>query len=592
MTKTKEHRTPRTRWIDGGILAVALLAMAAWGGLALRENPTTDFDDAYMFLRYAKNFLAGDGVAWNPGGPPVYGTTSLLHFAVVTALWAVFPGADPGGFLVAVSLVTALLGLGFLVLGCRRLSRSRLLGSRLVLPAAVVPVFLASSTFLFHATSGMDTALGFAANGLLILAGLRWIARPGPGSLALVVVAAYLSFSARPDNLLHATFFPLVGMALLGERGGRRRWRNLAAYAVALGAVLAVDTAVKVMVFGGALPLSFYAKRSGFYEGYVGYPRWNPVAYLFEILRLVAPFLVAVALFVTRRSARLVAALLAPAALTWAYYFSVVQIMAQKARFYVPSTPFLAVAAVLVVDRYVARADGWDPAPGDDAAPRGTALEGARVRLLRGAAVAALVLASSSALVEGKLVSAWAKYGLERPAPVESSTVTSTAAESPLPSLDWWTSIQAFGELARQLPAGTRVAMSEHGLVAALAPQIEVIDMVGLHDPYFAHRGFDVDELLGREPDLIWFPHPDYTRMIAELWDAEALWGNYDVYPDAFGLGLAIRRRAPQGEDIAERVELAWRSLYGALQMEDYRAVPAFDVDPPSRVSEVGTGEP
>src|SRR5262244_3673254 len=42
---------------------------------AIAAAPPTDFDDAYMYLRYAHNLLRGHGISWNPG-TPVYGPTS------------------------------------------------------------------------------------------------------------------------------------------------------------------------------------------------------------------------------------------------------------------------------------------------------------------------------------------------------------------------------------------------------------------------------------------------------------------------------------------------------------------------------------
>ena len=50
------------------------------------------FDDAYMFIRYANNLLAGYGHAWNPGGEQTFGSTSLTHLGVVTLLKACFGG--------------------------------------------------------------------------------------------------------------------------------------------------------------------------------------------------------------------------------------------------------------------------------------------------------------------------------------------------------------------------------------------------------------------------------------------------------------------------------------------------------------------
>ena len=52
-------------------------------------------DDAYMYSRYAQSLLRGDGMAWNPGGEPTYGATSLFYVPWVAAVSACLPG-DPG----------------------------------------------------------------------------------------------------------------------------------------------------------------------------------------------------------------------------------------------------------------------------------------------------------------------------------------------------------------------------------------------------------------------------------------------------------------------------------------------------------------
>jgi len=41
-----------------------------------------------------------------------------------------------------------------------------------------------------------------------------------------------------------------------------------------------------------------------------------------------------------------------------------------------------------------------------------------------------------------------------------------------------------------EAPPGTSFAMSEHGLVGAHASRAVIIDLLGLHDPFFARNGF------------------------------------------------------------------------------------------------------
>src|SRR5207245_2074135 len=63
-------------------------------------------------------------------------------------------------------------------------------------------------------------------------------------------------------------------------------------------------------------------------------------------------------------------------------------------------------------------------------------------------------------------------------------------APRPLPELDSWRSSLEMAKLAAAAPPGTRWAMSEHGLVAARAPDAIILDVIGLHDRRVALGGF------------------------------------------------------------------------------------------------------
>ena len=68
-------------------------------GIAL--NSGFFHDDAYITLRYAQNFLAGDGIGWNPGDR-VEGYTNFLQLLAVSGLGAL-----------GVDLVSATRGIAF-----------------------------------------------------------------------------------------------------------------------------------------------------------------------------------------------------------------------------------------------------------------------------------------------------------------------------------------------------------------------------------------------------------------------------------------------------------------------------------------------
>jgi hypothetical protein len=100
------------------------------------------------------------------------------------------------------------------------------------------------------------------------------------------------------------------------------------------------------------------------------------------------------------------------------------------------------------------------------------------------------------------------------------------------------------------------------------------VDPLGLHDPFFAHHGFSATEFLDRKPDLIWFPHPDYSKIISSILDDPKFWAEYDYYPEAFDYGLAIRRDSKNYTSIYKAVEDVWKIYYPLQDIEKSIAHP------------------
>src|SRR5262249_47366024 len=142
-------------WLVAGLIAAAVLVERV---RAIAAAPPTDFDDAYMYLRYAHNLLRGHGISWN-AGTQVYGPTSLLHLALVAAI-----GRREG-----VSAAAALLATGALAALAARFGR----GPGWAFIAAIPPLVCYTEPFWFHATSGMDTTLAVLANTALVAATLH-----------------------------------------------------------------------------------------------------------------------------------------------------------------------------------------------------------------------------------------------------------------------------------------------------------------------------------------------------------------------------------------------------------------------------------
>lgn len=536
-------------------LVAALLAVAAYG-YAICGSAPTRFDDSYMFLRYADGILAGRGHAWNPDGRQVYGSTSLLHVGVVTGLRLCLPGLDDARLLLMASAIPGAVMMVMLVVGCAGCTMHRLLHRRYLLWAGLLlPVLVFDGTVRYHHQTGMDTMLAAACNALLILFTLRLVRQGGVGRVAPVVLFGYLTFLARPDNGVYTTLFPTLCILLLGGE----QWRRLlVVFLSSMAAVLLLDGALKWLIFGNPLPLSFYAKQHGAYRGYANPDGPNPFFYLTTFLTVAIPYICVLLMFARRSTTGVLIALLAPVGVTFGYYFTVNQIMGGAGRFYFSSLPFFVVATAVVVD---------DRLRGGNAVGVFTPKE-----LLWRLVITLLVLVAG----REALGRATARYQARLPQAVDRSGkgIYRTAAAEPLPEVDRWEAIRAMARLAEDAPPGTVIALSEHGLVGASAPQVTLIDLVGLHDRQFALHGFSAEELFRREPDLIWMPHYHYTHILGGILHSERFWRQYTFYPRAFDYGLAIRNDSPRFDRLSELIDRSWKGLYGDRDRSQHTAVP------------------
>lgn len=229
-------------------------SLVFWGaallfvGYALRFFNYAE-DDAFIPMRYARNFWHGDGWVMNPH-ERVEGCTSPLHLWYVTALmgWA---GPDRA------LLFSKFLGLG---VGVGVLWQTRRLG-RLLWPGAVLAGDLAAllvgarPEFALSMINGLET--GFAT---LLLTGAvaQWLREcrcddhAGHGRSAFLFLGAAL---ARPE--LTPAFPVLMAARLLARQGGRAGARPFALYTAAL---CLLETA-RLLFYGDVLPNTFYAKQ-------------------------------------------------------------------------------------------------------------------------------------------------------------------------------------------------------------------------------------------------------------------------------------------------------------------------------------------
>jgi len=503
-------------WASGycvGASITAVLLSIFWLALALWWKPLT-FDDAYMFYRYAMNMRHGLGISWNPDGIPTYGLTSQLW------VWFILPFTflpiSAGNTL---RLASWLAGNAALFMMCftvvRNAGSSPLRFAPLAFAAVALPLLI-NPMFAYHMNTGMDTMLSMLANAALVFALLDYRASPQQRRALFVGFLAFTAVLARPDNVICGLATSLLIWATLPRT---RRWCDLLGLLAFPVLLIAASLLVCRWYFGVALPLSFYAKAMHTYAGFQS-PE-NALKYLFLGSLCALPFLGMVCATYTRQSMALLAAFLLPVAATFLYLLAVRQIMGHYGRYYMPFLPFLIVPALLCAASGLER----------DA-------RGATIRISAAILTAPIAFISASPLWNR---ASDAYFRLILPAPIPVPSLVTTAHE-PLPQVPWFEAIRYLGDdvLAR-LPPGASMAASEVGYLGYIAPRMPIIDLVGLNDTRIGMRGFSMNDLLERAPDLIWFPHLDYTGLRSAMLTDPRLFDRYIVLDEAFNYGLAIR---------------------------------------------------
>ena len=520
----------RRRGASAGFRVATAIPLAVLGAGALGGfSAAGPWDDAYMFSRYAENVLAHHTIAWQPGGEPSWGLTSLLHLAVVLGI-RLAAGPQPALTLTLASLAAGAIFLAALLHLVLRYSGAPEAAGWLMIGVATV-IATCVQDVAPHLVSGMDTAFALAFVTVFLLLLARYEASPGWRPALLAASWGGFAFLARPDLLPYAAGIPAV-MALLARAAPRRR------QAVAMFAIVVGMTVIEVLLgwayFKSPLPLPFYAKSLPLYgEAIVReHYRFLSVRELGHFLESYWIFLAVLAVGWLgsgrawwRGASPLEKGVLVATVVFLGYYACcVLQIMGFHRRFYYPALPGMALLATRAASRLLARARVW---PGGDTRPAAWTI-GPRV-----AALVAVILLPQSILVVERLVrEAEARR-------IGSFDLVRHYREN---YGRWWFKLD---EVSR-LPDDLVIATTEVGLPAALNPRKMIIDLAALNEREFAHHGLTADRIFARyHPDLVYLPHPDYRELIADIAAAPAFASAYDVYDAArlpAGMGLALRR--------------------------------------------------
>ena len=268
-----------------GLLAAALLACLGYFAVEvwlLSGDIGFPLDDSWIHLQFARNLVAGEGLAYNPG-QLVTGSTAPLWTALLALLLYL-----PGNVIVWAKL----LGVAFHLAGVAAAWRlARELGLGRGLASLATGLTLATPWLVWSALSGMEIPLFVFLSLSGMVLHLRERDDPARPPLASGVFA--VAALARPEGLL-LLVLSLVDRCLVFEREGGRDeegtlvWRRPPLRTVLLGAALAACAVAGPILFykwagGSFLPTTFAAK-GGELRRFLPDPR-----YLFTVLGILFP---------------------------------------------------------------------------------------------------------------------------------------------------------------------------------------------------------------------------------------------------------------------------------------------------------------
>ena len=519
-------------------------------------NPVHFFEDAYMFIRYAKIWHLGYGEAWNIDEGPVYGNTSQLHFLWVLVLTA-YGNLSDDSIIKISSYIPALLFIAWLPWFCVRHSTlfvGRAPYQQYVLWLGIVgPLVYWHTPFAYHSLTGMDTSLSILMNLWLIDAILSYeklsyekssCERSKSAYLLAAIVVSYLAYSTRPENILAVSLFSVLYFFFI-----MKDIPAVKKYIAGLALLLLADTLFKYFYFGDFLPLAFYSKKSGFIQGNAGAGFSHPAFYFFYFLSTILPYVILQFFSLRNDNYFKQLVIIVPAILTMAYFFTMMTVMNMNGRYFYPFTPYFITAAVVTFNSNSINSKQY---------VKNTVL-----------AVVALLLwwlLQVSQHRNGDIVN----YLLGDLHLCDDSL--KIPADN-FAGVGYHVDREGFVHVVNVLkdtPAGVRVAMSEHGFIGAKIPNTHIIDMTGLHDPYVAKHGFSASWLFEEKPDMIWLPHWHNTCMIRDILTYETFRQHYVFYPGLFTWGVALRKDSRYYTLLGDRVEEQVESMYPGYHLQDF----------------------
>ncbi len=512
----------------------------------VRTNVFYIWDDAYMFVRYADNILSNGSIAWNPGGPPTYGVTSMLFLIIVLPIRLLFPGSP----LATAWMASSVSGLAFFALLILLIKKYANRGSPLNiwLFVLIFAVFAFSAEHIAtHLTTGMDTMFVICFVAIYIIAGKWFEQKQTVSNFVVLGLLGGIAYFIRPDLLIITYTIP--GIMILFATGRNYRYMALGILAITV-LITGVSLIVSYLYFDSALPLPFFVKGLKSYGMSIyRYYSFVPYRQLFEYSLSYSPFVLLIAggILVNpkkwlRESSALEKGLLVSLVLFIVYYtFFVLQVMFYHARFYYPILPIIIYlgcrGAVYIYNELpIQLREGIQQITNP---VRITALV-----IVLGILIFPLVTASNHLITRIAI----------------NETLVFDLGKNSKRIWNWehyWLQLDEFSAL----PDDLVIATTEVGLPAVMNPGKAIVDMAGLHETEIAHNGFSADYVFEEyNPDLVYLPHPHYVKMIEEIKSNKYFNENYDLYlAEDFGvlMDVGVRKDSKYYKDMTRIIEEA-----------------------------------
>ncbi|HUT56137.1 MAG TPA: hypothetical protein VM658_22285 [bacterium] len=454
-----------------GIIA----GMALFAFFCVRSWPVV-VDDTFIIFRYSRNLVAGFGLAWNQGSPPVEGYTSLPWVMIMAVPFVL--RLDPVLFSKALGIFFTVSSMALTFVFIKEMLAGHDFKSPALLASAGV-VFLGSELVTgLHAVTGMETALFTFFFTLFIYLVTRAASGAGPKIFPWLALCSLLLGLCRPEGNLVA----ILGLTcLLAVMPGRARTALVKAVALYYFLPGLAYFILRLAYFHVLFPLPFYLKVGG-HRGFTGL--YFLTSYFWR-LGLYTPFALIAFVWGGRKFLPAAAAI----AGFLGFFLFPAHIMGYLWRYLVPATPSILAFSALGLAVVLA----WLKAR--------LAIKSDRVAFYAAGTIVVLLAAFS---VERSVTGDYIKFP-------RTSAVQMGRAHIALGKY-----------LASFAPSsGTPLlAILDAGAVAYYS-NWRVIDTFGLNDPHIALTGErEPGYVLAQNPDLIIIRSSDPQKFVPKNWDS------------------------------------------------------------------------